>query len=212
MKLILLGAPGAGKGTQAEIISEKYNIPTISTGNIIRAALKNGTEMGLKAKSYIDAGELVPDDVVIGIIKERLSESDCKDGYILDGFPRTIPQAEALDKMGFAIDAALSIEVADSEIVKRMSGRRVCEKCGASYHTEFKKPDKEGVCNVCEGKLVTRKDDESETVKNRLNVYHEQTEPLKDYYKNCGKLITVEGQDEVKDTTRLVLEALEKII
>lgn len=212
MKLILLGAPGAGKGTQAEIISEKYNIPTISTGNIIRAALKNGTEMGLKAKSYIDAGELVPDDVVIGIIKERLSESDCKDGYILDGFPRTIPQAEALDKMGFAIDAALSIEVADSEIVKRMSGRRVCEKCGASYHTVFKKPAKEGVCNVCEGKLVTRKDDESETVKNRLNVYHEQTEPLKDYYKNCGKLITVEGQDEVKDTTRLVLEALEKII
>ena len=212
MKLILLGAPGAGKGTQAEIISEKYNIPTISTGNIIRAALKNGTEMGLKAKSYIDAGELVPDDVVIGIIKERLSESDCKDGYILDGFPRTIPQAEALDKMGFAIDAALSIEVADSEIVKRMSGRRVCEKCGASYHTVFKKPAKEGVCNVCEGKLVTRKDDESETVKNRLNVYHEQTEPLKDYYKNYGKLITVEGQDEVKDTTRLVLEALEKII
>ena len=212
MKLILLGAPGAGKGTQAEIISEKYNIPTISTGNIIRAALKNGTEMGLKAKSYIDAGELVPDDVVIGIIKERLSESDCKDGYILDGFPRTIPQAEALDKMGFAIDAALSIEVADSEIVKRMSGRRVCEKCGASYHTEFKKPAKEGVCNVCEGKLVTRKDDEPETVKNRLNVYHEQTEPLKDYYRNCGKLITVEGQDEVKDTTRLVLEALEKII
>lgn len=212
MKLILLGAPGAGKGTQAEIISEKYNIPTISTGNIIRAALKNGTEMGLKAKSYIDAGELVPDDVVIGIIKERLSESDCKDGYILDGFPRTIPQAEALDKMGFAIDAALSIEVADSEIVKRMSGRRVCEKCGASYHTEFKKTAKEGVCNVCEGKLVTRKDDEPETVKNRLNVYHEQTEPLKDYYKNCGKLITVEGQDEVKDTTRLVLEALEKII
>lgn len=212
MKLILLGAPGAGKGTQAEIISEKYNIPTISTGNIIRAALKNGTEMGLKAKSYIDAGELVPDDVVIGIIKERLSESDCKDGYILDGFPRTIPQAEALDSMGFAIDAALSIEVADSEIVKRMSGRRVCEKCGASYHTEYKKPVEEGVCNVCGGKLVIRKDDEPETVKNRLHVYHEQTEPLKDYYRNCGKLITVEGQEEVKDTTRLVLDALENQI
>ncbi len=212
MKLILLGAPGAGKGTQAEIISEKYNIPTISTGNIIRAALKNGTEMGLKAKSYIDAGELVPDDVVIGIIKERLAESDCANGYILDGFPRTIPQAEALDEMGFGIDAALSIEVADSEIVKRMSGRRVCEKCGASYHTEYKKPDVEGVCNSCGGVLVIRKDDEPETVKNRLNVYHEQTEPLKDYYKNCGKLITVEGQDEVKDTTRLVLEALEKNI
>ena len=209
MKLILLGAPGAGKGTQAEIISEKYNIPTISTGNIIRAALKNGTEMGLKAKSYIDAGNLVPDDIVIGIIKERLAESDCANGYILDGFPRTIPQAEALDELGFAIDAALSIEVADSEIVKRMSGRRVCEKCGASYHTEYKKPAVEGVCNLCEGKLVIRKDDEPETVKNRLDVYHEQTEPLKDYYKNCGKLICVEGQDKVKDTTALVLSALE---
>ena len=212
MKLILLGAPGAGKGTQAEIISEKYNIPTVSTGNIIRAALKNGTEMGLKAKSYIDAGELVPDNVVIGIIKERLSEPDCKEGYILDGFPRTIPQAVALDDMGFVIDAALSIEVADSEIVKRMSGRRVCEKCGASYHTEYKKPDVEGVCNICGGSLVIRKGDEPETVKNRLNVYHEQTEPLKDFYKSCGKLIEVQGQDEVKDTTRLVLEALENQI
>ena len=208
MKLILLGAPGAGKGTQAEIISEKYNIPTISTGNIIRAALKNGTEMGLKAKSYIDAGNLVPDDVVIGIIKERLAEDDCENGYILDGFPRTIPQAEALDNMGFGIDAALSIEVADEEIVKRMSGRRVCEKCGASYHTEYKKPAKEGVCNLCGAALVIRKDDEPETVKNRLNIYHEQTEPLKDYYKSCGKLLIVEGQDEVADTTRLVLEAL----
>ena len=212
MKLILLGAPGAGKGTQAEIISEKYNIPTVSTGNIIRAALKNGTEMGIKAKSYIDAGELVPDNVVIGIIKERLSEPDCKEGYILDGFPRTIPQAVALDDMGFVIDAALSIEVADSEIVKRMSGRRVFEKCGASYHTEYKKPDVEGVCNICGGNLVIRKDDEPETVKNRLNVYHEQTEPLKDFYKSCGKLIEVQGQDEVKDTTRLVLEALENQI
>lgn len=212
MKLILLGAPGAGKGTQAEIISEKYNIPTISTGNIIRAALKNGTEMGLKAKSYIDAGELVPDNVVIGIIKERLSEADCREGYILDGFPRTIPQAVALDDMGFVIDAALSIEVDDSEIVKRMSGRRVCEKCGASYHTEYKKPEVEGVCNLCGGNLVIRKDDEPETVKNRLNVYHEQTEPLKDFYKGCGKLIIVEGQDKVEDTTRLVLEALENQI
>lgn len=212
MKLILLGAPGAGKGTQAEIISEKYNIPTVSTGNIIRAALKNGTEMGIKAKSYIDAGELVPDDVVIGIIKERLSENDCENGYILDGFPRTIPQAEALDEMGFGIDAALSIEVADGEIVKRMSGRRVCEKCGASYHTEYKKPAVDGVCNSCGGKLVIRKDDEPETVKNRLNVYHEQTEPLKDYYRAGGKLLTVEGQDEVADTTRLVLEALENNI
>ena len=209
MKLILLGAPGAGKGTQAEVISEKYNIPTISTGNIIRAALKNGTEMGLKAKSYIDAGNLVPDDVVIGIIKERLAESDCQNGYILDGFPRTIPQAEALDELGFDIDAALSIEVADSEIVKRMSGRRVCEKCGASYHTEYKKPKEEGKCNFCDGNLVIRKDDEPETVLNRLGVYHEQTEPLKDFYKKCGKLICVEGQEEVADTTKLVLAALE---
>ena len=209
MKLILLGAPGAGKGTQAEIISEKYNIPTISTGNIIRAALNNCTELGLMAKSYIDAGNLVPDDVVIGIIKERLNESDCANGYILDGFPRTIPQAEALDDMGFDINCALSIEVAESEIVKRMSGRRVCEKCGASYHTEYKKPAKEGVCNLCEGKLVIRKDDEPETVMNRLNVYHEQTEPLKEYYAAQSKLLIVEGQDKVEDTTALVLGALE---
>ena len=209
MKLILLGAPGAGKGTQAEVISEKYNVPTISTGNIIRAAIKNGTEMGLKAKSYIDAGNLVPDEVVIGIVKERLSKSDCANGYILDGFPRTIPQAQAFDNLGFDIDLALSIEVADSEIVKRMSGRRVCEKCGASYHTEYKKPAQEGVCDFCGGKLVVRKDDEPETVLNRLNVYHEQTEQLKNYYNSCGKLKTVEGQEKVADTTRLVLAALE---
>lgn len=211
MKLILLGAPGAGKGTQAEIISEKYNIPTISTGNIIRAALKNGTEMGLKAKAYTEQGKLVPDDVVIGIIRERLAQGDCANGFILDGFPRTIPQAEALDKMGVSIDAALSIEVADEEIVKRMSGRRVCEKCSASYHTEFKKPEKEGVCNVCGGDLVIRKDDEPTTVLERLKVYHEQTEQLKDYYKAQEKLISVEGQDDVKDTTALVLKALSEI-
>ena len=211
MKLILLGAPGAGKGTQAEVISEKYNIPTISTGNIIRAALKNGTEMGLKAKAYTEQGKLVPDDVVIGIIRERLAESDCEDGFILDGFPRTIPQAQALDDMGIMMDAALSIEVADSEIVKRMSGRRVCEKCGASYHTEYKKPAVEGVCNLCDGKLVIRKDDEPETVLNRLNVYHEQTEPLKDYYNKQNKLLIVEGQEDVKDTTALVLKALSEI-
>ncbi len=211
MKLILLGAPGAGKGTQAEIISEKYNIPTISTGNIIRAALKNGTEMGLKAKAYIDSGRLVPDDVVIGIINERLSDADCQNGFILDGFPRTIPQAEALDKMGVDIDAALSIEVADREIVKRMSGRRVCEKCGASYHTEFKKPAVDGICNACGGTLVIRKDDEPDTVLDRLDIYHKQTEPLKSYYKGQDKLIIVEGQDEVSDTTELVLKALSEI-
>ncbi len=211
MKLILLGAPGAGKGTQAEIISEKYDIPAVSTGNMIREALKNGTEMGRKAKAYLDAGALVPDEVVIGIIKERLAEPDCKNGFILDGFPRTIPQAKALDEMNFGIDAALSIEVSDEEIVKRMSGRRVCEKCGASYHTEFKKPAVEGVCNSCNGALVTRKDDEPETVLNRLKVYHDQTEPLKSYYEAAGKLITVEGQDEVADTTALVLKALAEI-
>lgn len=211
MRLILLGAPGAGKGTQAEIISEKYNIPTISTGNIIRAALKNGTEMGLKAKAYIDSGRLVPDDVVIGIIKERLAESDCTDGFILDGFPRTIPQAEALDKMDISIDAALSIEVADREIVKRMSGRRVCEKCGASYHIEFKKPKTEGTCDACGGALVIRKDDEPDTVSDRLDIYHKQTEPLKSYYANVGKLLTVEGQPQVEQTTALVLKALSEI-
>ncbi len=211
MKLILLGAPGAGKGTQAEIISEKYNIPTISTGNIIRAALKEGTEMGLKAKAYTERGELVPDEVVIGIINERLNEDDCKEGFILDGFPRTIPQAEALDKMGVCIDAALSIEVEDSEIVKRMSGRRVCPACGASFHTEYKKPAKDGVCDACGEALIIRKDDEPETVLNRLNVYHEQTEPLKSYYKAQGKLLTVKGQDKVSDTTALTLAALSEI-
>ncbi len=208
MKLILLGAPGAGKGTQAEIICEKLSIPTISTGNIIRAALKNGTEMGKKAKDYIDAGKLVPDDVVIGIIKERLAEDDCNNGFILDGFPRTIPQAEALDQMGIDIDVVLSIEVPDEKIVTRMSGRRVCAACGASYHIEYKKPEKDGICNICGAELVIRKDDEPATVLDRLHVYHEQTEPLKDYYSKTGKLRTVIGQEEVADTTKLTLAAL----
>lgn len=211
MKLILLGAPGAGKGTQAEKISEKYNIPTISTGNIIRAALKNGTEMGLKAKAYIDSGRLVPDDVVIGIIKERLAQDDCENGFILDGFPRTIPQAEALDDMNITVDAALSIEVSDRDIVKRMSGRRVCEVCGASYHVEYKKPKTQGICDACGGKLVIRKDDEPDTVHDRLDIYHKQTEPVKSYYKDAGKLIMVEGQAEVADTTALVFSALSEI-
>ena len=209
MNLILLGAPGAGKGTQAEIICERLSIPAISTGNIIRAAMKNGTEMGKKAKEYVDAGNLVPDDVVIGIIKERLLEDDCKNGFILDGFPRTIPQAEALDSMGINIDRVISIEVPDNKIVARMSGRRVCAKCGASYHTEYKKSKVEGICDLCEGELIRRKDDEPETVLDRLNVYHEQTEPLKDYYAKTGKLRTVEGQEEVADTTKLTLAALE---
>lgn len=209
MKLILLGAPGAGKGTQAEVICEKFNIPAISTGNILREAIKNGTEMGLKAKSYIDNGNLVPDEVVIGIIKDRLAEDDCKNGFILDGFPRTIPQAEALDSMNIGIDCALSIEVADEKIMQRLSGRRVCLTCGATYHVDYKKPAKEGICNTCGAELVQRNDDKPETIADRLAVYHSQTEPLKDYYKKAGKLITVEGQEEVKDTTRLVLAALE---
>lgn len=209
MNLILLGAPGAGKGTQAEKICEKFNIPAVSTGNIIREALKNGTDMGLKAKSYIDAGKLVPDDVVIGIIKERLAEDDCANGFILDGFPRTIPQAEALDSMGIIIDKVVDIEVPDEKITARLSGRRVCLKCGATYHLEYKKPSKEGICDVCGDELVQRKDDKPETVLDRLNVYHEQTEPLKDYYSKTGKLVIVEGQEEVKDTTALVFKALE---
>lgn len=209
MKLILLGAPGAGKGTQAEVICEKYQIPAISTGNILREAIKNGTEMGVKAKTYIDKGELVPDSVVIGIINDRLAKDDCKNGFILDGFPRTIPQAEALDEMGIEIDCALSIEVADETIMRRLSGRRVCGDCGASYHIEYKKPTVDGVCNVCGGELVQRKDDSPETISERLGVYHDQTEPLKSYYKANGKLKIVEGQEEVADTTRLVLAALE---
>ncbi|MDD6284066.1 MAG: adenylate kinase [Firmicutes bacterium] len=208
MNLILLGAPGAGKGTQAEVICEKLGIPSISTGNIIREALKNGTEMGLKAKSFMDEGKLVPDEIVIGIIKERLAKDDCRDGFVLDGFPRTIPQAEALDAMGVVIDKVISIEVADEKIADRMAGRRVCEKCGASYHTEYKKPSVDGVCNLCGGALVRRKDDAPETVLERLQVYHEQTEPLKDYYLKAGKLRLVEGQEEVADTSALTLAAI----
>ena len=209
MKLILLGAPGAGKGTQAERICEKYNIPAISTGNIIREALKNQTEMGLKAKSFIDAGQLVPDEVVIGIIKDRLAKDDCRDGFILDGFPRTIPQAEALDEMGVEIDKVIDIEVADEAIVGRMSGRRVCKDCGASYHLEYKKPKQEGKCDACGAELIQRKDDHPDTVLDRLKVYHEQTEPLKDFYEKKGKLRVVEGQDSVDDTTKMTFAALE---
>ena len=209
MKLIFLGAPGAGKGTQAEIIAGKLNIPTISTGNIIREALANGTEMGLKAKSFIEAGKLVPDDVVIGIIKDRLAADDCKGGFILDGFPRTIPQAEALDKMGVIIDKVVDIDVPDENIVNRMSGRRVCKACGSSYHIENKKPRVEGVCDACGGELQIRKDDAPETVLDRLNVYHEQTEPLKDYYAKCGKLRSVEGTAPIKEITASILKVLE---
>ena len=209
MNLILLGAPGAGKGTQAEVIAEHLSIPTISTGNIIREALKSGTEMGRKAKEYMDAGKLVPDDIVIGIIQERLAQPDCAGGFILDGFPRTIPQAEALDRMGLVIDRVIDIEVADETIARRVSGRRVCPACGASYHVDYKRPAVENVCDRCGDTLVQRKDDHPDTVRERLRVYHEQTEPLKGYYAQSGKLYIVEGQEEVADTTRLTLAAIE---
>ena len=210
MNIIFLGAPGAGKGTQAEIVSKTFGIPTISTGNIIRAAIKNGTEMGEKAKAFTEQGKLVPDEVVIGIIRERLAQPDCANGFILDGFPRTIPQAEALDSMGIAIDRVIDIDVPDDAIVARMSGRRVCKNCGASYHIEYKKPEKDGVCNDCSGELVTRADDEPQTVLERLRVYHKETEPLKDYYAKTGKLRTVKGQEKVEDTTALTLKAVEE--
>ena len=210
MNLILMGAPGAGKGTQSEKISEKWGIPAIATGDILRAAIKNETELGKTAKSYIDAGKLVPDEIVIGIIKESISSDACKNGFILDGFPRSIPQAKALDEMGIRIDAVLSIEVADEKIVQRMSGRRVCA-CGASYHVEYKPSQKEGICDKCGLELYVRKDDAPETVLNRLKTYHEQTEPLKEYYAERGLLITVQGQEEVADTTRLTFEALSRL-
>ena len=208
MNLILLGAPGAGKGTQAEIICAKLNIPSISTGNILRAAVKEGTEMGLKAKSFMDAGALVPDEVIIGILKERLAQDDCANGFILDGVPRTIAQAEAIETMGIRIDKVLELSVADDVIVERMSGRRVCESCGASYHMVAVPPQQEGVCDKCGGRLVQRKDDAPETVKARLEVYHKETEPLKDFYAQRGLLKPVENQPSVEETSRAILHAL----
>ena len=208
MNLILLGAPGAGKGTQAEVISEKLSIPQISTGNILREAVKNGTECGIKAKSFMESGALVPDEVVIGILKDRIAEDDCKNGFILDGFPRTVPQAEALEKMGVNIDKVVEIHVADEAITARMSGRRVCEKCGNSYHIEYKPTKVEGICDACGGKVVQRVDDKPETVISRLKTYHEKTAPLKDFYAAKGKLVTVEGQDEIAETSKLTLAAI----
>ena len=208
MNIIFFGAPGAGKGTQAEKVSEKLNIPTISTGAIIRAAIKAGTDMGKSAQSFIEKGNLVPDEVVIGIIKDRLDEDDCKGGFILDGFPRTIPQAEALDRMGVRIDAVLELYVSDDEIVSRMSGRRVCPKCGATYHTKFNPSTAGENCDKCGEKLSIRKDDAPEVVKSRLVVYHEETEPLKDFYSEKGLLKTVVGQEQLSDTTKLTFEAL----
>ena len=208
MNLILLGAPGAGKGTQAEILCERLNIPTISTGNMIREALKSGTEMGLKAKAFIEAGKLVPDEVVIGIVDERLRQEDCKNGFILDGFPRTIPQAEALDRMGVTIDRVVDINVPDEVITRRVSGRRACLDCGNTYHIETKKPQKEGVCDRCGSTLVQRKDDKPETVQERLQVYHEQTEPLRDYYAAAGKLLVVDGQQGIQEIAEQTLSLL----
>ena len=207
MNIIFFGAPGAGKGTQAEIVSKKLDIPTISTGNMIREAIKNGTDMGNAAKSFIEAGKLVPDEVVIGIIKDRLDAEDCKKGFILDGFPRTIPQAEALEAMGVKIDVVLNIEVSDEEIVTRMSGRRTCPKCGGTYHIVFNPTKTEGICDNCGAELTIRKDDAPEVVKSRLEVYHNETEPLKDFYEKKGILKTVVGQKELKDTTALTLTA-----
>ena len=208
MNLILLGAPGAGKGTQAEILCERLNIPTISTGNMIREAMKSGTEMGLKAKEYAENGKLVPDEVVIGIVDERLRMEDCQNGFILDGFPRTIPQAEALDRMGIIIDRVVDINVPDEVITRRVSGRRACLDCGSTYHVETKKPQVEGICDRCGSTLVQRKDDLPETVQERLHVYHAQTEPLRDYYAAAGKLLVVDGQQGIQEIAEQTLTLL----
>ena len=208
MKLILLGAPGAGKGTQADIIKQKLGIPTISTGNILRAAVKNGTPTGLKAKAFMDAGKLVPDEVIIGVINERLQESDCANGYILDGVPRTIAQAEALEQAGIRFDAVVALEVPDQRIVDRMGGRRVCERCGASFHIVHIPPKQEGVCDDCGGALVQRKDDSPETVLDRLAVYHKETEPLKGFYEARGVLKTVDDLPTVEETTQAIMKVL----
>ena len=197
MKIIMLGAPGAGKGTQAKMIADKYGVPHISTGDIFRANIKNGTELGMEAKKYMDQGLLVPDELTVRILLDRVAQDDCKNGYVLDGFPRTIPQAEVLDseltKLGDHIDYAINVDVPDENIVKRMSGRRACLTCGATYHIEHVPPKKEGICDVCGSELVLRDDDKPETVKNRLNVSHEQTQPLIDFYTEKGVLKTVDG-------------------
>ncbi len=208
MKLILLGAPGAGKGTQAAVLSKKLNIPHISTGDMLRAAVKNETPIGLKAKSFMDAGQLVPDKVIIGIIVERLEQADCRNGYILDGVPRTIAQAEALEAAGIVFDKVVSLEVADEEIEQRMTGRRTCLACGATYHVSANPPQKEGVCDTCGGELTQRKDDKPETVKARLATYHKETEPLKDFYQARGVLAAVENPGSIEGTTEAVLKAL----
>ena len=208
MRLILLGAPGAGKGTQAEILSRELGIPTISTGNILRAAIREGTAVGLKAKALIDAGKLVDDETIMGIVSERLAKDDCAQGYILDGVPRTIPQAEAMETMGIMIDAALSIEIADETIVERMSGRRTCKNCSQTFHVVYNPPKQEGVCDFCGGELTIRRDDAPETVKARLETYHRETEPLKAFYQARGKLVCVDNQPSIEETTAVIRSAL----
>ena len=212
MKIIMLGAPGAGKGTQAKKIAAKYQIPHVSTGDIFRANIKNGTELGMKAKSYMDAGGLVPDEITIRMLLDRIHEADCANGYVLDGFPRTIPQAEsltrALESMGESIDYAINVDVPDENIVSRMSGRRACLNCGATYHIVFNAPKTEGVCDVCGDKLVLRDDDKPETVQKRLDVYHDQTQPLIDYYKKAGVLVEVDGTQDMDAVFQAIVEIL----
>lgn len=208
MNLILLGAPGAGKGTQAELLTQKLGIPAISTGNMLREAIHNGTEIGLEAKRYMDRGSLVPDDVILGIVRERVSQPDCRNGFILDGVPRTIPQAQALEDMGIRIDHVVSIEISDSVIEARMTGRRVCGRCGASYHIVANPPKKDNTCDLCGGILEIRKDDAPETVRHRLEVYHRETEALKSFYEKLGKLRLVEGNQPIEDANRAILRAM----
>ena len=208
MNLILLGAPGAGKGTQAEILCKKLGIPSISTGNILRAAIKEGTPTGVLAKAYIDDGKLVPDEVIIGILNERITMDDCAQGYILDGVPRTIAQAEAIESAGIPIDAVVSIEISEDEIIRRMSGRRVCEACGSSYNVEARPPRVEGICDNCGGKLIQRVDDAPETVRARLVVYHNETEPLVDFYADRGLLKPIRVAGDQEATNRAIMAAL----
>ena len=212
MKIIMLGAPGAGKGTQAKMIADKYSIPHISTGDIFRANIKNGTELGMEAKKYMDQGLLVPDELTVKILLDRVAQDDCKNGYVLDGFPRTIPQAEvldeALDKLGDRIDYAINVDVSDENIIRRMGGRRACLACGATYHIEHVPPKKEGICDRCGSELILRDDDKPETVKNRLNVYHEQTQPLIEFYDAKGVLKSVDGTVDMKDVFAAIVDIL----
>lgn len=212
MKIIMLGAPGAGKGTQAKMIADKYGVPHVSTGDIFRANIKNGTELGMEAKKYMDQGLLVPDELTVKILLDRVSQPDCKNGYVLDGFPRTIPQAEVLDKalaeLGESVDYAIDVDVPDENIVKRMSGRRACVSCGATYHVVHVPPKKEGICDRCGSELILRDDDKPETVKNRLDVYHKQTQPLIDFYTKKGVLKTVDGTVDMQDVFKAIVAIL----